>query len=49
MDMWSRWTVFLKKIDDRWLIAHEHVSVPIDMETEKAMWDLKPETNDMRH
>lgn len=44
MDMWIRWTSILKKTDDRWLITHEHVSVPIDMETDKARWDLNPDS-----
>jgi uncharacterized protein (TIGR02246 family) len=42
MDSWMRWTCCLRKIDGRWQIVHEHNSVPIDMESEKAMWNLKP-------
>ena len=41
-DNWVRWTTCLRKIDGRWLISHEHVSVPMDMETGKALADLKP-------
>jgi hypothetical protein len=32
----------LRKIDGQWKVVHEHVSVPFDMETGKAMLDLKP-------
>lgn len=28
--------------DGRWKVVHEHVSMPFDMETGKAMLDLKP-------
>jgi len=41
-DNWSRWTTCFRKIDGRWLITHEHVSVPIDMESGKGLMDLKP-------
>lgn len=42
IDMWMRSTVCYRKIDGRWLVVHEHVSVPIDMESNKGMFDLKP-------
>lgn len=42
-DMWSRYTGVLKKTADQWLVVHEQFSAPIDMETQKAVWDLKPE------
>ncbi len=41
-DMWYRTTNGFKKINGKWLITHEHVSDPVDMETGKAMFDLKP-------
>lgn len=41
-DCWIRWTVCFRKIDDRWLIAHEHISAPMDMETEKVLMNLEP-------
>lgn len=31
-----------RKIDSKWMIVHEHDSVPFDMETGKASIDLKP-------
>jgi ketosteroid isomerase-like protein len=37
-----RATVCLKEIGGRWLIAHEHFSVPFDMQSGKAMFDLTP-------
>ena len=30
------------KIDGAWVVTHEHVSVPFDMETGKAACDLEP-------
>ncbi|MCE5186536.1 MAG: nuclear transport factor 2 family protein [Planctomycetaceae bacterium] len=41
-DNWVRWTAGLHKRDGRWLIAHEHVSIPIDMQTGRGLGDLKP-------
>lgn len=37
----NRFTYALKKIDDSWAIAHEHSSLPIDMESGKGIFDLK--------
>ncbi|HEV7391611.1 MAG TPA: SgcJ/EcaC family oxidoreductase [Burkholderiales bacterium] len=37
-----RSTFGLRKIDGQWKVVHEHVSVPFEMETGKAMLDLKP-------
>lgn len=42
IDVWMRATVCYRKIDGRWLAVHEHISVPIDMESGKALFDLKP-------
>ena len=39
---WVRVTVCCRKSDDRWLITHEHVSVPTDFETGRAVLDLAP-------
>jgi ketosteroid isomerase-like protein len=33
---WVRFTACLRKIDGHWLIAHDHVSVPMDLETGRA-------------
>jgi ketosteroid isomerase-like protein len=41
-EVWVRATSGLQKIDGKWLIVHDHVSVPTDFETGKAVLDLKP-------
>jgi ketosteroid isomerase-like protein len=41
-DLWLRSTVCLRKINGTWLIVHTQVSVPIDLETGRAVLDLKP-------
>jgi ketosteroid isomerase-like protein len=42
-DVWVRATVGLRKIDGKWLISHEHISVPFYMDgSDKAALDLKP-------
>jgi uncharacterized protein (TIGR02246 family) len=42
LDMWWRATVCYRKIDGKWMVTHEHNSVPFDVETGKASLDLKP-------
>jgi ketosteroid isomerase-like protein len=37
-----RVTTSLRKIDGKWLVVHEHVSVPFDMTTGQAMMSLAP-------
>ena len=41
-DMWLRYTGGLRKMNGKWLIVHDHVSVPTDFESGKAVLDLKP-------
>ena len=41
-DRWMRWTACYRKTNGRWLIVHEHVSVPSDLKSGKALMDLKP-------
>jgi Ketosteroid isomerase homolog len=41
-DVWVRWTACFRKIDGNWLVAHDHVSVPIDPETGRALLNLEP-------
>jgi ketosteroid isomerase-like protein len=42
-DVWVRATVGLRKLNERWLITHEHYSVPFYMEPPyKASLDLQP-------
>jgi uncharacterized protein (TIGR02246 family) len=42
LDMWWRSTVCYRKIDDRWMVTHEHNSVPFDPGSGRASLDLKP-------
>jgi ketosteroid isomerase-like protein len=42
IDQWLRWTACFRKIDGRWLIVHDHVSVPTDFATGSALLDLRP-------
>ena len=41
-EVWLRMTACWKRIDGQWLLEHEHVSVPVDIESQKALLDLKP-------
>jgi uncharacterized protein (TIGR02246 family) len=41
-DIWVRATSGLRKIKGKWLIVHDHISVPVDLNTGKAVLDLKP-------
>ncbi|MBF6193876.1 nuclear transport factor 2 family protein [Nocardia implantans] len=40
--MWVRVTYGMRKIDDAWLIAHDQVSVPLDISSGKGVVDLEP-------
>ena len=31
-DMWVRWTACFRRIEGVWLVVHDHVSVPADLE-----------------
>lgn len=42
IDHWERLTCGFKKIDNKWLIVHEHVSLPVDLKNGKAVINLKP-------
>lgn len=42
VDMWFRTTLGFRRIADRWLIVHDHGSVPFNPESGKASLDLKP-------
>ncbi|HXW45203.1 MAG TPA: nuclear transport factor 2 family protein [Streptosporangiaceae bacterium] len=39
---WVRATACLRKIDGNWLIVHDHASVPLDVESGRAVLDLEP-------
>ena len=42
IDMWFRTTLGLRRIAGRWMIVHDHGSVPFDPESGKASLGLKP-------
>ena len=45
-DVWVRATVGYRKTSGKWMITHEHVSVPFYMDgSYRAAVDLKPETD----
>jgi ketosteroid isomerase-like protein len=41
-DLWLRWTACFRRIDDAWLVVHDHVSVPADLEHGQAAVNLTP-------
>lgn len=45
VDMWVRETNLLQRVDGRWLVLHDHVSVPFDFVTGQALTDLGPVGN----
>jgi uncharacterized protein (TIGR02246 family) len=40
-DYWVRVTVGFQKRNGQWLVTHDHVSMPFDMGTQKAVSDLR--------
>jgi uncharacterized protein (TIGR02246 family) len=40
--LWLRWTACFRKINGKWLIVHHQNSVPVDLQTGRAVLDLKP-------
>jgi ketosteroid isomerase-like protein len=41
-ELWVRWTACLRRIDGVWLVVHDHVSVPADLEHGRAVVNLTP-------
>ena len=39
---WVRSTACWRKIGGQWLIVHDQISVPVDLQTGRAVLDLKP-------
>jgi uncharacterized protein (TIGR02246 family) len=39
---WLRQTLGLRRIDGHWKLAHQHISVPLDMEAGTGLLDLQP-------
>lgn len=42
VNYWERLTFCFRRVDSKWLIAHEHVSVPANLTDRKAVLDLTP-------
>jgi uncharacterized protein (TIGR02246 family) len=42
LDMWWRTTVCFRKTDGKWMVTHEHNSVPFDVKSGKASLGLTP-------
>jgi uncharacterized protein (TIGR02246 family) len=42
VSMWVRATLGCRRVDGRWLITHDHESVPFDPASGKALIDLEP-------
>jgi ketosteroid isomerase-like protein len=42
VDSWVRFTEGYRKINGHWFAIHDHISVPVDLDTGKAALDLKP-------
>jgi uncharacterized protein (TIGR02246 family) len=42
LDMWWRATVCYRKLDGRWMVTHEHASVPFDVKSGQASLALEP-------
>jgi len=42
INMWVRATVCFRQTDGKWMIVHEHQSVPFDVEMGKASLNLQP-------
>jgi ketosteroid isomerase-like protein len=41
-DLWVRWTACWRRIDGVWLVVHDHVSVPTDLEHGRPLLNLTP-------
>lgn len=44
--LWVRSTTCFQRANGTWLITHEHVSVPADLKSGRALWTLNPDTPD---
>ena len=40
--LWLRSTSCCRRIDNKWLITHEHISLTVDFRSGRALVDLKP-------
>jgi ketosteroid isomerase-like protein len=39
---WVRWTACWRMIGGQWLLVHDQISVPVDLQTGRAVLDLSP-------
>ena len=42
VEYWFRWTACFQKLDGRWLIVHDHSSLPTDFANGRSVLDLRP-------
>ena len=42
VDYWVRATIFCQRVDQRWYITHEHISLPVNPVSWSAVLDLVP-------
>lgn len=42
VELWVRFTQGYRKVSGRWMVVHEHLSVPVDMRTGRARLDFRP-------
>ncbi|GGP64850.1 nuclear transport factor 2 family protein [Saccharothrix coeruleofusca] len=42
VDLWVRTTNCFRRVDGQWLMIHDHVSVPLDFATGRALTTLSP-------
>jgi len=42
LDYWVRCTLCFRKVDGAWMIAHDHVSVPLDFASGRGLMNLEP-------
>ena len=41
-NIWMRFTSLFRKVNGKWLDFHDHVSVPVEIESAKALLELEP-------
>jgi ketosteroid isomerase-like protein len=41
-ELWVRWTACFRLINGAWLVVHDHVSVPADLQHGQAVLNLRP-------
>jgi ketosteroid isomerase-like protein len=46
IERWLRSTMCFRRLSGNWLIAHDHVSAPLDLQTGKALLNLEPRSDE---